>query len=151
MSSGAAGIELSRLDNSTTHFLTEDPNTSPTGIRQLVFGDTSGDHDKEQLASIHPLWKRDLFALLEQPKSSSGAMLIHVLMTSLILTSAIVTVVETVPAFHTISPQFWFGIETTLVAMFTVEYLARCVAWSSSWRSLLKWMTCMCFLSIFVP
>ncbi|KAL0577505.1 hypothetical protein V5O48_004491 [Marasmius crinis-equi] len=49
-------------------------------------------------------------------------------MTSLILSSAIVTVVETVPAFHTISPQFWFGIETTLVAMFTIEYLARSTA-----------------------
>ncbi|KAL0067334.1 hypothetical protein AAF712_005561 [Marasmius tenuissimus] len=91
MSTGA-GIELSRLNHSATHFLTEDPNTSPTGIRQLVFGENSQNHEQEQLASIHPLWKRELFALLEQPKSSSGAMLIHVLMTSLILTSAVVTV-----------------------------------------------------------
>ncbi|KAF9264095.1 voltage-gated potassium channel [Marasmius fiardii PR-910] len=144
MTTSTSGIELTRLQhNSSSQFLTEDPpQPSSSNFGQIVFGaESSRKYEEEQLASIQPLWKRDLFALLEQPKSSSGAMFIHIFMTSLILTSALVTVLETVPAFHTISPQFWFGIETTLVAMFTVEYIARCVAWSASWRSLLKWMT----------
>ncbi|KAG7098367.1 hypothetical protein E1B28_000325 [Marasmius oreades] len=146
MSSSTSRIELTLLHhNTSSQFLTEDtPQPSSSGIGQIVFGvesEHSRRYDEEQLASIHHPWKRDLFALLEQPKSSSGAMFIHIFMTSLILTSALVTVLETVPAFHMISPQFWFGIETTLVAMFTVEYMARCVAWSASWRSLMKWMT----------
>lgn len=41
-----------------------------------------------------------------------------------------------------INPQIWFGIETTLVALFTVEYIARCTAFSSTWTGLLKWMIC---------
>ncbi|KAK0457996.1 uncharacterized protein EV420DRAFT_1748335 [Desarmillaria tabescens] len=47
---------------------------------------------------------------------------------------------ETVPAFHSISTRVWFGFETSLVALFTVEYVARCIAWSGSWMSLLRWM-----------
>ncbi|ESK92115.1 voltage-gatedpotassiumchannel [Moniliophthora roreri MCA 2997] len=140
MSSSAGGIELSRLRTSTSQFLTEDNHRASSPHIGDIFG-TQTSRDDEALAAIHPPWKRDLFALLEQPKSSSSAVLVHILMTALILTSALVTVLETVPAFHSISPQVWFGIETTLVAMFTIEYVARCVAWSGTWRSLFKWMT----------
>ncbi|OBZ68882.1 Potassium voltage-gated channel subfamily B member 1 [Grifola frondosa] len=79
--------------------------------------------------------------LLEQPTSSQSAFLIHVVTTSLIIISAVVTVLETVPAFHSISGSIWFGLETALVALFTVEYIARCIAHTSSWRGFLKWFS----------
>ncbi|KAG5632986.1 hypothetical protein DXG03_009258, partial [Asterophora parasitica] len=61
--------------------------------------------------------------------------------TALILFSALVTVLETIPTFHAISNSAWFGAETMLVALFTIEYIARCLAWSGSWLSLVKWQT----------
>jgi potassium voltage-gated channel Shal-related subfamily D member 2 len=93
--------------------------------------------------TVHgPPWKRALHAILEQPASSPAAFLMHVFSTSLIIISALVTVLETVPAFHSISTRVWFGFETSLVALFTAEYIARYIAWSGSWSSLLGWLTC---------
>jgi hypothetical protein len=62
--------------------------------------------------------------------------------TFLIVLSAIITVLETVPAVHSISNSIWFGLETSIVALFTMEYGARCVAWSNTWSSLFYWMFC---------
>jgi hypothetical protein len=47
-----------------------------------------------------------------------------------------------VPAVHSISTRVWFGLETSIVALFTMEYASRCVAWSNTWSSLLYWMFC---------
>lgn len=137
-------IELPRIRTSFSNqslFLTEDRLSPVPHDISGLFAQTES-YDQSELENIHPLWKRDLYALLEQANSSVGAFLVHFLMTFFILVSAVVTVLETVPAFHSINPQIWFGMETTLVALFTVEYLARCTAWSSSWSSLLKWMIC---------
>ena len=90
-----------------------------------------------------PRWKQDLHALLEQPTSSSAAFVMHIFITSLIIISALVTVFETVPTFRKISNAVWFGFETTLVALFTMEYIARSLAWSGSWRLFFRWTTCM--------
>lgn len=139
----SSSIELTRIRPAeTSRFLTEDVQRppSPHDIGE-IFGQ-SRSYDEDVLAGIHPLWKRDLHALLEQPTSSAGAFLVHLTMNFLIATSALVTVLETVPAFHSISTRVWFGLETALVALFTVEYIARCVAWSGSWMSLFRWMTC---------
>jgi potassium voltage-gated channel Shal-related subfamily D protein 2 len=89
-----------------------------------------------------PRWKQDLHALLEQPTSSPSAFVMHVFITSLIIISALVTVLETVPTFRKISNAVWFGFETTLVALFTIEYIARSLAWSGDWRLFLRWVTC---------
>ncbi|KIY73707.1 voltage-gated potassium channel [Cylindrobasidium torrendii FP15055 ss-10] len=97
------------------------------------------DHTEDPHAPDHataPEWKQDLFALLEQPTSSPGAFLVHIVVTGLIVVSAAVTVIETIPAVHAISTNVWFGLETTLVLLFTAEYITRCVAWSATWRSL---------------
>lgn len=139
----APSIELARIRTSAySGFLTEDPagHHSPTEIGDIFPQSLSS--DENTLAAIHPQWKRNLHALLEHPKSSSSAFLVHMLMTFLILFSALVTILETVPAFHTISTGAWFGVETSLVALFTVEYIARCLAWSGTWMSLLRWQTC---------
>ncbi|KAF5388459.1 hypothetical protein D9757_004635 [Collybiopsis confluens] len=110
-------IELPRLrtafPNRSLRFLVEDARLSPHDIGGIF--SQMQQNEQSDLDSIHSPWKRELYALLEQPNSSAGAFLIHFLMTFLILFSALVTVLETVPAFHSINPQIWFGIETTLV------------------------------------
>lgn len=99
-------------------------------------------NDPLPLADIHPAWKRTLHALLEHPNSSPSAFLIHITTTFLILLSAIVTILETIPAFHSTSASVWFGIETSLVVLFTVEYVARSLAWSVRWDTFLSWFFC---------
>ncbi|KAH8104748.1 hypothetical protein BXZ70DRAFT_1048626 [Cristinia sonorae] len=94
----------------------------------------------ENVQEIHPLWKRELYTLLELPASSQSAFLIHVVTTGFIVLSALITVLETMPTFHAINGSVWFGLETSLVAMFTVEYIARCVAHSNTWRSFGTWV-----------
>ncbi|KAF8074171.1 hypothetical protein FPV67DRAFT_791341 [Lyophyllum atratum] len=137
----ARSIELTPLrPTDSARFLTEDPPIRSPGDVGDIFPQTLSS-DETTLAAIHPPWKRSLHALLEQPKSSTAAIMLHMLVTFLILTSALVTVLETVPSLHTISTGAWFGIETTLVSLFTVEYVARCLAWSGTWMSLLKWQT----------
>lgn len=114
---------------------------SPSNINDMFPQSTSFGEDVV-LDNIQPLWKRSLFALLERPTSSPPAFLVYAMTTALIIVSALITVLETVPAFHSISARVWFGIETSLVALFTVEYLARCLAWSNTWKSLCKWTFC---------
>ena len=92
---------------------------------------------------IHPRWKRELYLLLEHPTSSPSAFIIHFATTSLIVVSAAVTVLETIPSSHSISSSVWFGLETTLVVLFTVEYIVRAVAHSNTWSSFAKWAICM--------
>ena len=133
-------LPLTRISRATagSNFLTEEISTADVGE---IFPQTQSNDDKT-LAEINPAWRRHLFALLEQPKSSSSAFLLHTLTTFMIVFSALVTVLETVPSFHIISVRSWFGVETSIVALFTVEYMARCFAWSNTWISLLKWVTC---------
>lgn len=88
--------------------------------------------------------------LLEHPTSSPAAFLIHVVTTGIIILSAVITVLETVPAFHSIPGSVWFGLETSLVALFSVEYIARCIAHSYSWTKLFKWMICELVQSIYL-
>lgn len=98
--------------------------------------------DPLPLSAIRPPWKRALHALLEHPNSSPSAFLIHITTTFLILLSAVVTILETIPAFHSTSASVWFGIETSLVVLFTVEYVARSLAWSVRWDTFLSWFFC---------
>ncbi|KAG1727816.1 hypothetical protein EDB19DRAFT_174456 [Suillus lakei] len=132
-------IPLSRLSSpAILSFLTEEHHqSSPRDVEDVFPTTPSFDEPPDPITSP---WKRALFDLLESPTSSSSAFLVHFASTSLIVFSAIVTILETVQSFHSISPRVWFGLETSLVLLFTVEYSARCIAWSSSWISLAKWM-----------
>ncbi|KAJ7438452.1 hypothetical protein FB451DRAFT_1448034 [Mycena latifolia] len=136
----SAPIELTRVRQASARFLTEDSPRPPSPQEIPDIFSFSSSRDEATLAGIHPAWRRNLYALLEQPTSSDSAFLVHVLMTTLIVLSAIVTVLETVPAFHSIKTSVWFGLETSLVALFTMEYIARCLAWSGTWMSLLRWV-----------
>ncbi|EGN93868.1 hypothetical protein SERLA73DRAFT_188986 [Serpula lacrymans var. lacrymans S7.3] len=132
-------IPLSRLRSPVlSRFLTEeDQPESPQGLDDVFPHSASFDDSPD---AIKTPWKRSLYELLELPTSSPSAFLVHVASTFLIVFSALVTVLETVPSFHSISPRVWFGFETSLVALFTVEYVARCIAWSSTWWGLVKWV-----------
>lgn len=96
----------------------------------------------EEAKGIRPRWKRDLYLLLEHPASSPSAFIIHVATTALIVVSATVTVLETIPSSHYISGSVWFGLETSLVALFTVEYIGRVVAHSNTWSGFARWALC---------
>ncbi|KIJ13097.1 hypothetical protein PAXINDRAFT_181411 [Paxillus involutus ATCC 200175] len=132
-------IPLSRLRSPVaTRFLTEEPRvSSPQDVDDIFPNSATFDEPPDPIKSPR---KRAAFDLLERPTSSSSAFLLHVASTSLIIFSAIVTILETIPSFHSISPRVWFGLETSLVLLFTVEYSARVFAWSSSWITLAKWM-----------
>lgn len=142
-------IPLSTLRPSVSaRFLVEDPSSSPQDVEH-IFPHSSFDEPPDPIKSPR---KRAIFDLLERPTSSSSAFLLHFASTSLIVFSAIVTILETVPSFHTTSPRVWFGLETSLVVLFTAEYSARLFAWSSSWVTLFKWIFCAClFLHLLFP
>ncbi|KAG6840609.1 hypothetical protein C0991_005557 [Blastosporella zonata] len=130
----ARPIELTPLAplSDSSRFLTEDP---PIPTAAFALGRTVS-YDDDAATLIQPPWKRSLHALLEQPQSSNAAIVLHMVVTTLILTSALVTVLETVPSLRGVQSGAWFGVETTLVVLFTIEYVARCVAWSWEWRAL---------------
>ncbi|KAF9546671.1 voltage-gated potassium channel [Agrocybe pediades] len=146
----AGSIELNRIRrppplNTVRFFTTEDqqppsPQVRDDQNRPFAASTSYEEGDPTSSAHIHPPWKRSLYKLLEQPTSSSSAFAIHMLTTFLIVFSAFITVLETVPAVHSISMRVWFGVETSVVALFTVEYITRCLAWSSTWSTLFSWM-----------
>ncbi|KAF8551234.1 voltage-gated potassium channel [Imleria badia] len=131
-------IPLSRVSPVTVRFLTEDIRPhSPQNVEDIFPNSSTLEDGPNPVKS--PI-KHAAFELIERPTSSSSAFLLHFASTSLIVFSAIVTILETVPSFHSISPRVWFGVETSLVLLFTVEYCARLFAWSSSWITLVKWI-----------
>lgn len=120
----------------TDLFLTEDPTTSPfppTSQDQVVdipdFGEILGltsenPADNYTLArSFRASWKRRLFLLMEEPGSSREAFVVHVASTGTIVASALLTMLSTLPSFHTDpkSTRALFGLDTMIVVLFTIE------------------------------
>lgn len=120
----------------TDLFLTEDPTTSPfppTSKDQVVdipdFGEILGltsenPADNYTLArSFRASWKRRLFLLMEEPGSSREAFVVHVASTGTIVASALLTMLSTLPSFHTDpkSTRALFGLDTMIVVLFTIE------------------------------
>lgn len=71
----------------------------------------------------------------------------------LIVFSAPINVLETVLAMHSIKPRVWFGVETSIVALFClfmVEYIVQCLAWSATWMPFFSWIICECPTSLSV-
>ncbi|KAF6744552.1 hypothetical protein DFP72DRAFT_1078399 [Ephemerocybe angulata] len=121
----------------TSKFTTESPRPTPRDLYSLF--PPHDQPDEQSVLTIRPLWKRRLHELLEQPASSRSAFAVHMVSMALIVTSALITVL-TVPTFHRVSNRVWFGMETGLVVVFTVEYIARVVCWSFTWSSLFRWV-----------
>ncbi|ORX45268.1 voltage-gated potassium channel [Hesseltinella vesiculosa] len=85
--------------------------------------------------------KRYLYLLLEQPSSSRAAFWTNVVVSFLIVSSAVMTTIETIPAFRSAeSNRVWFHLESTMVALFTLEYLLRLFAHSDSLLMLRKFV-----------
>ncbi|KAF8903672.1 hypothetical protein CPB84DRAFT_1835815 [Gymnopilus junonius] len=142
--SGDGNGQLSRLRRppplSTQRFFTEEYPPPPSPHDDDFHGPIAHQPYEEDSALIEPAWKRRLYKLLEQPTSSKAAFIVHMFVTFMIVFSAFVTVLETVPAVHEISTRVWFGLETSVVALFTIEYIARLIAWSNTWSSLFSWV-----------
>lgn len=117
--------------------------------------ETTGAH------SISDSFKRKLYLLMEDPSSSSAAFWVNVLVSILIVFSAIMTTVETIPAFRSAeSNKVWYGIcvcvcvkvysnvtirfnmEIVMVAIFSLEYILRMFAHSDSFSMLGKFLIC---------
>ncbi|KAI0662185.1 voltage-gated potassium channel [Cubamyces menziesii] len=113
---------------------------APESPGQAEFQNGLAYDNADEVRTLPPSWQKELYMLVEQPTSSHAAFLIHIFTTSLIVVSAVVTVLETVPAFHSIPGGVWFGLETTLVVLFTIEYIARCIAHATSWTRFFKWV-----------
>ncbi|KAI0357486.1 voltage-gated potassium channel [Trametes cingulata] len=113
---------------------------TPDSPGQAEFQNGLAYEEADEARSMSPSWQKELYMLVEQPTSSQAAFLIHFFTTALIVISAVVTVLETVPAFHSIPASVWFGLETTLVVLFTIEYIARCIAHGTSWMRFAKWI-----------
>ncbi|KLT41971.1 voltage-gated potassium channel [Cutaneotrichosporon oleaginosum] len=94
-------------------------------------------------AAMRSAWKRKLYLLMEEPSSGREAFFVHVAVTAAIFFSVILTTFSTLPAFHTnpTSVRVLFAFDTTIVVLFTVEYLARTFAHADSWGQYYKWAT----------
>ncbi|TIA89819.1 hypothetical protein E3P99_01896 [Wallemia hederae] len=98
-----------------------------------------GETDPTEANDIRSAWKKTLYQLLQEPTSSQGAFTIHICITLLIVVAALLTILETIPSFRATDSRIWFGLETAIVAMFTIEYFARIAAHSDSWSMLWRW------------
>ncbi|KAK8869982.1 hypothetical protein IAR55_000552 [Kwoniella newhampshirensis] len=141
-----------RLHRAT--FLSEDPDHTlyargteevdlPDFGHILGFNDDAGDDHFAIAQGMKTRWKRKLYLLLEEPSSGREAFFVHILVTGIILFSAILTTLSTMPAFHTdaASTRILFGLDTFIVILFTIEYFARSLAHCDSWPQYYTWAT----------
>ncbi|PIA18309.1 voltage-gated potassium channel [Coemansia reversa NRRL 1564] len=107
----------------------------------------------QEAESIRTAWKRRLFLLFEDPASSPSAFVINVVVTFMIIFSAVLTTVETIPALRKGREQLWLGFEVAIVAIFTVEFVLRFLGhtdtWQQAWRHTKSAVTIIDALAIF--
>lgn len=94
-------------------------------------------------ANMRSAWKRKLYLLMEEPSSGREAFYVHIAVTGAILFSVVLTTLSTLPSFHTnpVASKILFGFDTTIVILFTAEYLARTLAHTDSWSQYYNWAT----------
>ncbi|KAI8098735.1 uncharacterized protein BX664DRAFT_319452 [Halteromyces radiatus] len=91
--------------------------------------------------NIDNRFKRSLYLLLEEPSSSRAAFCTNVVVSFLIVSSAVMTTIETIPTFRSAeSNRVWFHLESTMVALFTLEYILRLFAHSDSLQMLKRFV-----------
>ncbi|KAJ2741784.1 hypothetical protein GGI20_004951 [Coemansia sp. BCRC 34301] len=88
----------------------------------------------QEAKSIRSKWKRDLFLLFEDPSSSPSAFVINVFVTFMIILSAILTTIETIPQLRKGNSHTWFALELVIVAIFTLEFVLRFLGHTDTWR-----------------
>ncbi|KAJ1827550.1 hypothetical protein LPJ56_001608 [Coemansia sp. RSA 2599] len=104
-------------------------------VRTQVEQMESVDNQRGQEAMrIRSKWKRELFLLFEDPSSSPSAFVINVFVTFMIIFSAVLTTIETIPALRKGNSQMWMALELIIVAVFTLEFALRFLGHTDSWR-----------------
>ncbi|KAJ2833207.1 hypothetical protein FBU31_001943 [Coemansia sp. 'formosensis'] len=88
----------------------------------------------QEAKSIRSKWKRELFLLFEDPSSSPSAFVINVFVTFMIIFSAILTTIETIPQLRKGNSHMWFALELVIVAIFTMEFVLRFLGHTDTWR-----------------
>ncbi|KAI9320655.1 hypothetical protein BX666DRAFT_1909955 [Dichotomocladium elegans] len=121
-----------------THDGTSTPSSSGSDEHEEIVDDAVHDtHFGLDASEFTSDIKRRLYLLMEQPSSSDAAFWTNVVVSMLIVLSAVMTTIETIPAFRSSeSNRVWFNLETTMVALFTLEFLLRVFAHSDSFRML---------------
>ncbi|KAJ1679981.1 hypothetical protein EV182_000927, partial [Spiromyces aspiralis] len=109
-----------------------------TQVEQLSRADNSREAEAN---SIRSGWKRELFLLFEDPSSSSSAFVVNIFVTLMIVFSAVLSTVETIPSIREGHPRIWFGLETGVIVVFTIEFVLRFCGHSGSWRQI--WNHCL--------
>ncbi|CAG8529102.1 22124_t:CDS:10, partial [Racocetra persica] len=112
----------------------------PQELREAGGTYESSSANNTEANSMRTDWKRSLFLLLEDPSSSKAAFMVNVFVSFSIILSAVLTTVETIPSFRLTSSSVWFNFETTVVFIFTIEYILRLIAHSDSFKQLWKFV-----------
>ncbi|KAJ1647010.1 hypothetical protein LPJ64_001538, partial [Coemansia asiatica] len=102
-----------------------------TQVEQMESVDTQRGQEAMRIKSK---WKRELFLLFEDPSSSPSAFVINVFVTFMIIFSAVLTTIETIPALRKGNSQMWMALELIIVAVFTLEFVLRFLGHTDSWR-----------------
>ncbi|KAG0051636.1 hypothetical protein BGZ83_003513, partial [Gryganskiella cystojenkinii] len=113
----------------------------PQELREIRDGDDDFyTRSNSQTNAIRNPFKRRLFLLLEDPSSSRAAFALNVWVSFAIVLSAVITTIETIPSFRSTDSAVWFYFETIMVAMFTIEFIARVICHSDSLKQLKKFL-----------
>ncbi|KAG0256868.1 hypothetical protein BG011_004288 [Mortierella polycephala] len=97
----------------------------PQELREMQVGqDDSNTRSNSQANAIRNPLKRKFFLLLEDPSSSNAAFAFNVWVSFVIVLSAVITTIETIPSFRSTDSIIWFDFETIMVAFFTIEFIA---------------------------
>ncbi|KAF9956152.1 hypothetical protein BGZ72_002977 [Mortierella alpina] len=108
--------------------------------QQLMREPDSDNQSNAQANAIRNPFKRKLYLLLEDPSSSNPAFALNVWVSFAIILSAVITTIETIPSFRSTDSKIWFYFETIMVALFTIELIARIICHSDSFKQLKKFV-----------
>ncbi|KAG0237587.1 hypothetical protein BGX31_003544 [Mortierella sp. GBA43] len=115
----------------------------PQELREMQANqDDSHTRSNSQANAIRNPLKRKLFLLLEDPSSSNAAFALNVWVSFAIVLGAVITTIETIPSFRSTDSKIWFDFETIMVAFFTIEFIARVIAHSDSFKQLKRFILC---------
>ncbi|KAF9197674.1 hypothetical protein BGZ49_001777 [Haplosporangium sp. Z 27] len=112
----------------------------PQELREMRDQEDSNSSTNAQANAIRNPFKRRLYLLLEDPSSSNAAFALNVWVSFAIVLSAVITTIETIPAFRSTDSKVWFYFETVMVGFFTIELIARIICHSDSLRQLKKFI-----------
>ncbi|RKP27379.1 hypothetical protein SYNPS1DRAFT_21076 [Syncephalis pseudoplumigaleata] len=92
------------------------------------------------LIAIQNVWKRRFYLLMEDPSSSGAAFFVSVFVVCMIVVSAVIATIETIPQFRAGETPIWFALETAVVALLAIETALRVYAHSDTAQRIVKFM-----------